>query len=270
MKPTPFVRATALAAATLLVALPAPGAAAADKVKVVKLRTRGDVVQRFIVITPADPVAAVILFPGGSGKVPVGKLKKGGLTDSGNFLVRSRYRFAAAGLVTAVVDRPSDEPSGMDAMFRSGEHHAADIAAVVEDLKRRAGLPVWLVGTSAGTESAASVGVRLQDRIAGVVLTSSVTEETARHFSVLDLGIEKLAVPVLVVAHRTDACFVTPPGGANRIMEALSASRRKRLLYFEGGDPPRSDPCQALSAHGFLGIEDDVVEAIAEFIKEGG
>ncbi|MCX5906128.1 MAG: hypothetical protein NTY64_02795, partial [Deltaproteobacteria bacterium] len=35
----------------------------------------------------------------------------------------------------------------------------------------------------------------------------------------------------------------------------------------QGGDSPRSNPCQALSAHGFLGKEREVVEAIAAWIK---
>ena len=39
------------------------------------------------------------------------------------------------------------------------------------------------------------------------------------------------------------------------------------VVLFEGGDPPESDPCQALSEHGFLGIEKRVVNTIAEFIK---
>ena len=34
-----------------------------------------------------------------------------------------------------------------------------------------------------------------------------------------------------------------------------------------GGDPPKSDPCEAMSQHGFLGIEGQAVDAIAKFIK---
>ena len=35
----------------------------------------------------------------------------------------------------------------------------------------------------------------------------------------------------------------------------------------EGGKPSTSDPCEAQSAHGFLGIEADTVGKIASFIK---
>lgn len=47
----------------------------------------------------------------------------------------------------------------------------------------------------------------------------------------------------------------------------MSNSPRKKVLIVEGGDPPKSDPCEALSQHGFLGIEKQVVAAIADFIK---
>ncbi len=36
---------------------------------------------------------------------------------------------------------------------------------------------------------------------------------------------------------------------------------------FSGGDEPGAKPCKALSAHGFLGIEKEVVAAIAAFVK---
>ncbi len=36
---------------------------------------------------------------------------------------------------------------------------------------------------------------------------------------------------------------------------------------FSGADAPQAKPCDSRSAHGFLGIEQDVVAAIAAFIK---
>jgi hypothetical protein len=37
-------------------------------------------------------------------------------------------------------------------------------------------------------------------------------------------------------------------------------------LSFEGGPPAQSDACEAKSAHGYLGIEAEVVAGIAAFI----
>ena len=82
-----------------------------------------------------------------------------------------------------------------------------------------------------------------------------------------DLPLDRIRVPALVVAHEDDECWATPPGGAEWIAESLVNASRVEVKMFSGGDPPRSKPCQARSAHGFLGIEQKVVAAIAAFIK---
>ena len=57
--------------------------------------------------------------------------------------------------MVAVVDAPSDRQRGMNAIFRMSRAHAADIAAVADYLKKQSDVPVWLVGTSMGSFSAA-------------------------------------------------------------------------------------------------------------------
>src|SRR5579883_2378142 len=100
-----------------------------------------------IYLTPVpSPAATVILLPGGSGLVSQVR---------NNFLLRVAPRFAQQGIMVAVVDTPSDHPSGMGAQFRVTGEHATDLAAAVALAKSRSPAPVWLVGTSRGTISAA-------------------------------------------------------------------------------------------------------------------
>jgi len=47
----------------------------------------------------------------------------------------------------------------------------------------------------------------------------------------------------------------------------LFAGGKRELLTFEGGDPPQSRPCEARAAHGYLGLDAQVVKAIADWIK---
>src|SRR5882724_1618145 len=85
--------------------------------ELVTLPTRSGVTQPFYLTKPeAAPVASLILFTGGDGR-----LGNYGPVDHsrGNFLVRSRDRFVAHGFVVAVVDVPSDESGGMSANFRN-------------------------------------------------------------------------------------------------------------------------------------------------------
>jgi pimeloyl-ACP methyl ester carboxylesterase len=66
--------------------------------------------------------------------------------------------------------------------------HAADVKQAIAAMREVAPVPVWLVGTSMGSLSAANAAARLPEGGPdGIVLTSSVTEtskasyETTRH-----------------------------------------------------------------------------------------
>src|SRR3977135_3624733 len=100
-------------------------AARAGSPSLISIEKPRGVAQAFILIKPDNPVASVILFAGGPGAL--------GLQDASsmrwgakNFLVRSRDKFAAQGLMVAVIDAPSDRQQGMNAIFRMSGAHASD------------------------------------------------------------------------------------------------------------------------------------------------
>ena len=254
-----------------LAAAAANPARAGTREQLVTLETRAGVTQKFILITPQKPVAAVILFAGGKGNLDLSGASDRPVLGWGknNFLVRTRDDFAAHGFAVAVVDAPSDrkERVGMRGGFRNSAKHVTDIDAVTAYLKKTVRVPVWLIGTSRGTESAAYVAIHAKEKIAGVVLTSSMTEDNSDGRPVTGLPLDRIRVPALVVAHEDDECRVTPPGGAEWIAENLVNASTVEVKIFSGGDSPRFRACGALSAHGFLGIEGKVVAAIAGFIK---
>ena len=254
-----------------LAAAAANPARAAAREQLVTLETRAGVTQKFILITPQKPVAAVILFAGGKGNLDLSGAADQPVLGGGknNFLVRTRDDFADHGFAVAVVDAPSDrkERVGMRGGFRNSAKHVTDIDAVTAHLKKTVGVPVWLIGTSRGTESAAYVAIHAKENVAGLVLTSSMSEDNSDGRPVTDLALDRIRVPTLVVAHEDDECWATPPDGAERIANGLVNAPKVAVKMFSGGDEPRSKPCQARSAHGFLGIEQDVVAAIAAFIK---
>jgi len=232
--------------------------------EVVDIPTRTGVTQRFLFLSPPDPKGAVILFAGGDGGLHIssnGTMAWG----SGNFLVRSRQLFAENGLAVAVVDAPSDR--GSLSGFRQTLEHAADIKAVIAWLKQRSDVPVWLVGTSRGTQSAAYIATQLVDKSGpdGVVLTSTIlTDNTERPVPDMDLG--RLKVPVLVVHHERDGCKHCDRVLLPRLMKKLNCAPCEELITFKGGRD-EGDPCQAFAHHGFNGIEKEVVQRIAQWIK---
>ena len=123
------------------------------------------------------------------------------------------------------------------------------------------------MGTSRGTESATNLAINSKQKPDGLVLTSSMSEENNGGSSVTEMYLDQIKIPTLVVANEDDECRHTPPEGADDIAAMLTASKKVEVKMFSGGDDPISKPCRALSYHGFLGIEDDVVSHISDFIK---
>lgn len=257
--------ATLLAGAWLLAVSAATPAGARESL--VALDTRPGVQQRVLLSIPEKPVAAVILFAGGHGALRLEEQKIG--WGRNNFLVRARHLFRQRGMLTAVIDAPSDRQGnvGMLGGFRASAEHCRDVAAVVKHLRTIAAVPVWLVGTSRGTESAANCAIRLNGQVGGVVLLSSVSRSNRNGVPVLDMELGKITAPAMVVAHEADGCEVSPPEDAPRVLKALGNASRQELKVVRGGDRTQTEPCQARSPHGFLGVEEQTVTAIADFIK---
>lgn len=201
----------------------------------------------------AHPTASAVLFPGGSGAVSAVRR---------NFLIRAADEFAAAGITVAIADAPSDHPGGVDRAFRASEAQAIDAAAVVAYLRNRAPLPVWLIGTSNGAISAANAGVRLGPAwIAGVVLTSSVWIGGMQA-----TDFQTLRLPTLIVHNRNDACPLSPFDHAAAALASLRNAPAKELIAVSSS-ASLSGPCEAMSPHGYLGLEKQVVRQIADWIK---
>jgi hypothetical protein len=254
-----------LAVAALLLLLPARVSALDEQIRTIP--SRPDVTESFVLIHPASPpVASVVLFMGGRGALG---LQRGPLAARNtNFLVRTRQRFAEKGFLVAVVDVPSDRTSQALVGFRTSAEHATDVRALMAALRAEAPVSVWLVGTSMGSVSAANTAARLTDGGPdGVVLTSSVMSRSREMGeSLQDVALDRIRIPVLLVHHRDDGCPSSRYGDTSWAMRRLSATPKKELLTFSGGDAPRSAPCEPLAPHGYFGIEERVVDAIAAWI----
>lgn len=202
--------------------------------------------------------ATAVLFNGGGGVV--GLLRRVPRPGA-NFLVRSRSAFAERGVATAVIDVPTDLSELSDAV-RMSRRHADDVRAVLRWLRERfPDRPVYLIGTSRGTVSAAYAGAALGDDVAGVVLTSTVFNATRGGPGVSGFDWSALRARVLFVHHADDACLATPYAMAQRV------ARGRTLVTAHGGDPPRSEPCEPYSPHGYHGIEVPVVGAIVQWLN---
>jgi len=201
-----------LAVALMLCLTTAFGSALAEER--IDLATRPGITQPVYFTATPSAAASVILFPGGSGVVAAVR---------SNFLLRVAGQFAVQGFNVAIADAPSDQANGMSQTFRQSSQQADDIAGIIAMLKTRSPTPVWLIGTSRGSISAANGAARIgPPRVAGVVLTSSVWLG-----GMAGVSLEQISLPILVVHNRDDGCRDSPFGNTAGAMARMQQARVK-------------------------------------------
>lgn len=198
------------------------------------------------ILTTGDgrPAHAVILMPGGQGILEP-RMVNGRLTfrAGGNFLIRSRQRFATGPFVAASTDATTTP---------------ARIQAIADDLKRRFGrLAVYVIGTSRSTESTMALAAPLDGQVAGFVHSSSMS-------AIATFDPRRFKSRHLIVLHRLDACRATRPSAG----EASHRNYGTELIVMEGGKST-GDDCEAFAYHGYNGIEGETVDRIKAWISAG-
>lgn len=235
--------------------------------EIVTLQTRPGVTLSFFVANMGGrkPEAVALLLAGGGGNISLRRERGQIRFQQGNFLPRSRREFIRNGVLPVILDNPGDQQAGegMSDGFRAGPAHATDVRAVAAEIKKRhPGLPVFVVGTSRSTVSAAYLATALEAELAGAVLTSSLFFGDIRRRSPALAGFNwsKVKMPLLLVHHEDDGCGATP------YFEAERLARRFPLITVRGGKTPESGPCEPLAQHGFYGREAETVDAIAAWM----
>jgi pimeloyl-ACP methyl ester carboxylesterase len=209
-----------------------------------------------------DPKGIFLLFPGGTGLVWTPRVK---LRES--FPVVA-HLFAEQGFVAAVVDAPSDQPSGFASgrAFRGSKEHAEDARKTIDLLSQKWPKPIFLLGHSSGGLSVAHIAITLKDeRIKGIVLAATgggLADE-------LKIPLEKVTLPVLYIKHRHDDCSSFE--GASQLYSRFIKSPRRKFIEVLGGDNPGNcggaplNPGVTSYTHYFSGKEREVVKAATDW-----
>ena len=210
--------------------------------ELVNLETRSNVSQSFLLLEPDTPIQAIVLmFPGGEGEIEFPKTPtSAGYSVGGNNLSftsseNTRSTYLKNGFVVALIAPPSDQLSGMDTRFRSSNKHLRDVEKVIDYLADRYHKDVYLHGHCRSSFSPVSVATKLRNKgIAGIVLTSA--RSRGRHGSIIDYEEGVIAVPVLLVQHKYDACKGTPYRNLKKLERFFEASSSQVDTIVE---PPR-------------------------------
>ena len=227
-----------------------------------KVPTREGITTTLFWEAAPDAKATVFLLPGGGGGF--GQVEDGKAT-SNNFLVRSEAFFVANGFNVAIFGRPNDSQD-LDYADRIRDSHLTDIHKVLEFVKKKADVPVWIVGTSRGTISATATAIYAQGDIAGLVLTSSVVSYK-KPGAVPKQDLAAVTVPVLVFHHSKDACVHCRPDEVPTAFKGFRNAPVKKLIFVDGGANPTGDVCAEQHWQGFVGLERESVNTISDWIK---
>lgn len=225
---------------------------------------------RAILLKPEKPVASVILLVGGHGQMDIaanGAIKWG----RGNQLIRTRTDYLKQGFAVLVPDiAPNWKGNGRPVNgYRWHPNYGADLGALVAYMRTIAE-PVVVVGTS---RAAVSAGAMLlvtegKNRPDYVVLTAAMLMPSGNQPSFLR-GIQnnkdKAQAPMFLIGHKKDQCEYTLPESIEAFRKWRGEDKLDVLLL--DGPQGTGDPCEARSAHGFAGIDDQVVTAVSAWIK---
>lgn len=257
----------------------AAGPSAAETL--VEIASRGQRIPALLLEPDSEAKAAVVLFAGGHGRLDIaadgaiGQLR-------GNQLVRTRELYRRAGLLVLVPDLAPDMKQGASGVlrrYRASRAYADDMGAMVAHLRALGAARVVVVGTSRGTLSIgngvsrlAGSGARRPD---AQVLTSGFwqTGPAAEGLTVWKLAgrgnAGSMNLPSLLLWHRDDTCAYTLPRDIPAFRQWLeSGGARVSVKEFSGGSPARSDVCQARAPHGFFGLDQEVVTAVADWVGQ--
>jgi pimeloyl-ACP methyl ester carboxylesterase len=215
----------------------------------------------------AMPATAVLLFPGYPGILRIRNEGGSPAFDlGGNFLVRARRHLNAEDVFTVLVDCPVDQRTACGDAYRSSPQHAEDIGRLVRFVRSELGAgQVYLLGTSYGTVSTAFLARALGAEIDGAIHAAAFTDprpgRNSHGTAMAGFDWAVAGVPQLFVHHKDDPCDVTRHASIDK------QRGRIPLITVEGVVEPRGEPCQAYSAHGFVGREKATMQAIGAWIR---
>ena len=228
----------------LIAALPSPLLAST---RLVQLETRDGIRSRVIVYRPENPVAAVVLFPDGSGRLElthvfnrpdIGRHKEIPFALMGNLLERN--------IMIVLPDTPLDHSSHLglngwhgSGIFRISADHAQDVAEIVAFIKSQENIPVWLAGIRMGAFSATNAAIRRGDVVDGLIIAGGITQcpeqRTLLHLcpeGLMGMDLFDITVPTLVLSGGNDDPFTGDPYPETMISSALSGAPAVRARIY--------------------------------------
>jgi hypothetical protein len=183
--------------------------------QMIQIESRPGIHTRMIIYRPEHPVATVIIFPDGNGRLEITHIfntpQIGRSTDLPLDLMGLLLRQKIA---VVLMDAPSDHRSllGVNGwhgagIFRLSRDHARDVGAAVSYLKQHDPGPIWLAGIRMGAFSAVTAAIYLQHEAAGLVLADGITQCPEQQIllqlcpnGLMGMNLDEITIPTLILS----------------------------------------------------------------------
>lgn len=212
----------------------------------------------------AQARALLVYLPGGDGFFD---LKPGQTRVNAafvNYLASlSNSRYSKGQIDIVLMDTPEPlSPNQMYPTSRTNEDHMIRIESVIKYYRDKTGLPVWLMGHSAGGISLSHFVEYAQNK-GEVGMISGVVASGVRNESYLNAPIP---FPVLVIHDAEDGCYLTKPAYAKRLFDSLKKNSQQAAEFvLIPGAEPDGDPCTG-GNHMYTGFEEIFTVELERFM----
>ena len=197
-----------------------------------------------------------------------GKGMKNEIGKSKNFLKRYKGNFVEKGIAFYLFPNVN---SSTKASYprRISEDRIERLNELVKYISSVNDKPIYIIGFSRGAVDAGFYAKKYPKSISGIILASGIYKNDsnkAKNFSMEKIIGKKIKVDTLVVHHEKDECSVTQYKYAKSFFKKLKAPKKNLLNYTGGSGTGRE--CGPYHYHGFEGIELNVANDIAKWIKK--
>ena len=184
----------------------------------------------------------------------------------GNFVIRSREYLIDENSMTLVVDCHSKIGDVCTQKYQSSKQRFNHLKKLIDDVK--VAYPtvreVWLMGTSFGTITSGFSALHGKDYFNGAVHSATINPTAEHSYPILsELNYKDISAKQIFVHHKKDDCTKSD----YKYISELTKAGNFPLVSVSGGYGWKGDVCQAMTAHGFKGKEEDVMKGVLTMIR---
>ena len=192
-----------------------------------------------------------------------------GNLNSKNFLIRERMSFFEKGANIFIFPNTAKKQK-MSYDDRLNGSHRDKIHKLVNEIRSRNDLPIFLVGISRGAVSVGSYIAEYGKGVDGAILISAIyfNDRISKRnaYSMQEVIGRKPKTTILIIHHESDGCKICQPSSAQDFFNTIEGVEKS--LFWVSGGQSSGDPHGPFHHHGYEGVENIAVDYLINWVKK--